>query len=637
MDYFVRRPEKKWTIEPEETLLDRESVEMREHARMETPLKKRDFAALLLVMVLAGSVFAGRVVFLQTIKSSAYRVRAEANKTRKYPLLARRGIIYDRYETPLVENVPSFDAVAIPADLPRDKAARARMAEALEYFLGMESGKLAVQFGRMHLAEINPVVVKENIARETALALEARLADFPGIELKKNAMRRYPDGALVSHVLGYVGRVSENDAAQNPDFSFLDSIGKSGIELFYDNKIRGTNGVFMREVDAASRIKKETQVRSDAAGSRVVLTIDAPLQKKVTEALTRAMAETPSATGAAAVALSPSTGEVLALVSIPSYDGNMFSDAESRKNYARAEQDPAQPFFNRAASGLYPPGSSIKPFLALAALEENIVSPETKIMSTGAIVVRSPYNPHTSSVFRDWKEGGHGLVNVTRAIAESVNTYFFTIGGGYGGIDGLGIGRIKEYLLRFGFGAKADIDIPGESAGVVPDAQWKEKVLKEKWMLGDTYNTSIGQGNLLASPLQVARAYAFLANGGTLVRPFLLKSVTDNDKKIVFENKGEVEKVPGISEKNIQVIRRALRETVTNGTARRLADLPVAVAGKTGTAQFGAGKAHAWFASFAPFDNPRIVLVVLVEGGGEGSAVAVPATREIYSWYFSRQ
>lgn len=636
MDYFVKRPEKRWTIEPEETLLDRESVETREHVQMETPLKKRDFAAMLLVVMLIWSIFAGRVVFLQTIKSNGYRIRAEANKTRRYPLLAKRGIVYDRYMTPLVENVPSFDAVAIPVDLPRDKAARARMAEDLERFLGLEAGELSAQFGRLNLAEIHPVVVKENVAREAALSLETRLADFPGIELKKNAVRRYPEGISISHIMGYVGRVSENDVVKNPDFFLIDSVGKSGIELFYDNKIRGTNGVFIREVDVASRIKKEKQEQGDVAGLNIALTIDASFQKKVTEALVRAMAQTPSATGAAAIALLPSTGEVLALASIPSYDGNMFSDAESRKKYAQAEQDPAQPFFNRITAGLYPPGSSIKPFLALAALEEKIVSPETNIMSTGAITVQSPYNSNVSFVFRDWKEGGHGLVNVARAIAESVNTYFFTIGGGHGEIDGLGINRIKKYLLDFGFGSQSEIDLPVESAGVVPDRQWKEEVLKERWTLGDTYNTSIGQGNLLVSPLQLARAYAFLANGGMLVRPFVLKSVMDKDKKIIFENKGKFEKVKGISEKNLQVIRRALRETVTNGTARRLADLPVAVAGKTGTAQFGAGKTHAWFASFAPFEDPRIALVILVENGGEGSAVAVPAAHEIYEWYFSR-
>lgn len=618
-------------------MLDRISAQQLEHTQIETPFQKRNFGVAMFVMALVFGIFAARAVFLQVGKGEVYGALAEANKSRNYPLLAGRGIIYDRYMTPLVENVPSFDVVAVPADMPKEKGPRERMAKELENLLGVETGSLISQFGRYNLADINPVVVKENVPRELALFLETRLADFSGIELKKNAVRQYPDGKLFSQVVGYVGRTSKDDLAKNPALSTIDYIGKSGVEFSYDSLVRGTNGILKREVDAAARLKKEKQIREDAAGQNAMLTVDALLQKKITEVLSRSLTNTPTATGVAAVALDPYTGEILALVSMPSYDNNMFSDPSLQGEYEKEEQNRAQPFFNRAVSGLYPPGSSIKPFLALAALEEKVVTPETRIMSTGAIVIHSPYDPNVTSVFRDWKEGGHGLVNVTRAIAESVNTYFFTIGGGYGGIDGLGIDRIKEYLNAFGFGAKTEVDLPAESAGTVPDKKWKEDTLKERWTLGDTYNTSIGQGNLLVSPLQLAQGYAMIANGGKLIRPFLVKKVFNKDKKTVFEHTSETVRDHVVSDTYLEVVRRALRETVTNGTARRLVDLPVAVAGKTGTAQFGTGKAHAWFASFAPYDNPQMALVILVENGGEGSAVAVPAAHEIYEWYFSRK
>lgn len=636
MNYYVRRSEK-WTIEPEETLLDRESAERLEYTRMETPVGKRSFAYLFFFIVCVLSIFVGRVIYLQVERADMYMSLAVQNKTRNYPILAHRGIIYDRYMSPLVENIPSFDIVTIPADLPRNKDERERMIRELAGLVGVLEEELLLEFTRLKLAEINPMVVRENVQRELALLLETRLDDFPGIELKKNAVRKYSDGESLAHVLGYIGRVSPTELSDNRTFSPIDYAGKVGVELSYDKYLRGVNGVLEREVDAAARLKKEEQVTEETTGMNLVLTIDAGLQKKMTEVLTRTLENTPDATGIAAVALEPKTGEILSLVSLPSFDNNMFSDATAREEFKRRGQSSGSPFFNRAVSGLYPPGSSIKPFMALAALQEGIVTERTKVNSTGAVVIRSPYNPDVSTSFRDWKEGGHGLVNVYRAIAESVNTYFFAIGGGYGDIEGLGIDRIKQYLVSFGFGMPTGVDIKEETTGVVPDRAWKEKALSERWVLGDTYNVSIGQGNLLVSPLQLARAYAALANSGTLLKPFIVRSVADADKNAIHEYKPEITSEELVSKEHFSVIRSALREAVTDGTARRLADLKVAVAGKTGTAQAGSNKTHAWFASFAPYNKPEIVLIILAENGGEGSQVAVPAAHEIYQWYFSER
>lgn len=637
MDYFIKRPQKEWDIEPEETLLDRTSAEDFEYAQMETPFPKRNFVAMLFVVGMVLMIFAGKTAWVQTGQHAAYGALAEANKTRHYPILAMRGIVYDRNMTPFVENVPSFDVVAVPADLPKEKSTRERMAGDLEVLLGVPQGSMSEQFSQMDLSDINPAAVQANISRDLALLLETKLTDFPGVEVKKNAVRRYPDKDILTSVLGYIGRVTPSDILGDSALSSIDYIGKSGVELSYDEYLRGKDGILKREVDAAAHLQKETQLQADTTGLNVVLTIDEPLQKEITDVLSKTLAGTSSATGAAAVALDPQTGEMLALVSLPSYDDNIFSDPALRDEYTRVLNNPSKPFFNRAVSGLYPPGSSIKPFLALAALKEHVVTPDTKVLSTGGITVPNPYNQNLFSFFADWKAGGHGWVNLTQAIAESVNTYFYTIGGGYGDIKGLGVDRIKEYLEAFGFGAKTSVDLPSEGAGVVPDAQWKQDMLNERWVLGDTYNLSIGQGYLLVTPLQLTRGYAMLANGGKLVEPYVVKEVRDKDNNVVYTHQGQVTPAPMLEGADLDVVRNALRVTVTSGTATRLNSVPVAVAGKTGTAQVGAGKAQAWFSSFAPYDHPTIAMVILLENGGEGSAVAVPAAQEIYNWYFSRK
>lgn len=633
MEYFVKKSEK-WQIEPEETLLDRRSAEKLDYAQLETPLSARNFAVLFALMMLVFFGFAVRAAYLGVWDGATYTAMAQKNKTRSYPILAKRGIIYDRNLTPLVENVPSFDVVAIPADLPRGRADRERLADALADALGAPREEMRAQFARINLARVDPVLIRDNISRESALFFETNMRQFPGIEVKKNAVRRYLEKEYFAQVLGYGGRVSEEDMRNDLKLFAIDTIGKEGAELAYDEYLRGTNGSVEREIDAVSRVMKEKQVREDAIGMNVVLTIDAALQKKISDVLARQLALTPAAKGAAAVALDPRTGEILALVSLPSYDNNIFSTLSARKTYQELLRDPAKPFFNRTIAGTYPPGSSIKPFIAYAALEEGVVTPRTQVLSTGAIVVNNPYNPDAPAIFRDWKAGGHGIVDVYTAIAESVNTYFYALGGGYGDIEGLGIARIKRYLDAFGFGAKTNADIAGEGAGVVPDKAWKEKVVGAQWTLGDTYNVSIGQGNLLVTPLQLARAYAALANGGKLMQPLLVKEVIDKDKNVVFESRPLIVATSADNEKNLSVVRAGMRQTVTDGSARRLADLPVAVAGKTGTAQAPRGATHAWFSSFAPFEDPQIALVILFEEGGEGSAVAVPAAHEIYRWYF---
>ena len=637
MDYFIKKTDGE-VINPEEILLDKLSAEKADTSKFEVPIKKRNFSVLFAATVLILALFAARAWSMQMTQGDFYASLARKNKTRSYPVAAHRGIIYDRNMTPLLANVPSLDLAAVPADLPRNKEERERMVASLAKAIRVPDAVLLERFSKINLAEVMPVLIKENIDRDLALSLETRSSDFPGITIKKNAVRQYSDGPIFSHILGYIGRVSEADLKSDADFSTMDYVGKSGVERAYDSGLRGLNGAVEMEIDSISRLKKEKKIREEISGNNAVLTIDAGLQKKISEALAFQLENTPSVDGAAAVALNPKTGAILALVSLPSYDNNIFSTSASMEAYSDLERDPQRPFFNRALSGQYPSGSSIKPFVAAAALEEKTITKNTSIVSTGAISIVNQYNPDIVYTFRDWKEGGHGAVNVVRAIAESVNTFFYTIGGGHGDIEGLGSARIKKYLNLFGFGAKTGVDLPGEKDGLVPDKEWKEKTLKENWVLGDTYNFSIGQGNLLVTPLQLAAGYAAIANGGTLLKLHIVEKIIDKDKKNLYEARIEKIRENFISDESLEVVRTGMREAVLSGSALRLSDLSVAVAGKTGTAQApGSNASHAWFASFAPYDDPEIVLMILVEHGGEGSQTAAPVAREVYQWYFSQK
>lgn len=635
MDYFIKKSDGR-IIDPEEILLDKLSQDQSNNSKIEVPIRQKNFAITSLIIFLLLIALASRAWQMQIARGDFYSVLAKKNRTRSYPIAAQRGIIYDRNMAPLVSNIPSFDLVIVPMDLPKNRLERERLAIVLAKILKIPELLVLERFSKINLAEVSPVLLKENTNRDLALFLETRLNEFPGLAIKKNAIRQYIDGPYFSHILGYVSKASEDDLKQNENLSFIDYTGKAGIEQSYDGYVRGINGAVEMEIDSISRLKKEKKLSDDASGNSVVLTIDSDLQKKLADALRLQLKSIPSAKGASAVALNPKTGEVLALVSLPDYDNNIFSTSASIESYQALERDSGKPFFNRVVSGQYPSGSSIKPFVAAAALEEKTVTKDTSVLSTGAISIQNQYSPDIVYTFRDWKAGGHGVVNVIRALADSVNTYFYAIGGGYGDIAGLGSARIKKYLNLFGFGDKTGIDLSGEAVGLIPDKKWKEETLKENWVLGDTYNMSIGQGNLLVTPLQLATAYAAIANGGVLFKPYLVGEIIDKDKKIIYKAQPEVIRDHFISDKNMEIVRTGMREVVLSGSARRLADLPVAVAGKTGTAQSGNAEPHAWFGSFAPYKDPSIVLVILVEHGGEGSQTAAPVAKEVYQWYFKQ-
>lgn len=602
------------------------TITEKDAARLEAPLHRglaRWFRILCaIVLVLLGA----RVFFLNVVKGGYYQDVAVRNSVRNVLLSAPRGLIFDRYGKQLVRNVPSMELLATPGDLPTSEEERQSMIERLRSFIAFDSDEWEALLRSAGGTFSAPIVLKPSLTQDETLIFSARAAEFPGISLERSAVREYQDGLIFSHILGYEGKIRKEELAEYPDYLPIDSIGKQGIEKSYESELRGKRGADRVEVDSRGAVKKALGVFEPEPGSDLILNIDADLQKKLFDSLSVAL-DTAGLRKGAAVAMDPRDGSVLALVSLPSFDNNLFAGGIDSANYAGLIEDDAIPLFNRAIAGEYPPGSTIKPFLASAALAEGVVTPNTQIESRGGITV-------AGFSFGDWKV--HGFTDVRHAIAVSSDVYFYSVGGGYGNIRGLGMEKMDAYEQRFGFGSETGIDVPGEKTGFLPTAEWKEKKFGERWYIGDTYHASIGQGFVLATPLQLADATSAVANGGTLWKPRVVGQIRDRDGTL-RSMAPEALRRNVIDPSILKTVREGMRMTVTEsvGTAQSLVSLPVAVAGKTGTAQFGTEKkTHGWFESFAPYEHPTIVLVVLIEGQENEGYFAVPVTKDVLSWYF---
>lgn len=591
--------------------------------RIEWTLNRRPVKIFFLGITIVLLLLVGRLVYLNVIRGNYYGEIAKNNSLRSIVLSAPRGIIFDVKGKPLVKNTPSLDGLIIPALLPEDLKERERVIaeaerifqpESRAWFEELEQGLLRGLF-----KPNEALIVREAITQEQAIMYYSQAKSLPGLGLQKSARREYINGPMFAHVIGYEGKIRKEELAENPDYLLTDSIGKQGVERTYETLLRGTHGREIVEVDSMGRVQKELGIVPPKPGQDIRLTIDKELSEKIYTTMADWFVKNDLKAGAA-IALDPRSGAIRALVSYPSYDNNLFSGGIKQSAYDRLINDRAKPLFNRAIAGEYPPGSTLKPVLAAAALAEGVVTPETIIESRGGINVGRYF-------FGDWKV--HGFTDLRRAIAVSSDVYFYSLGGGYGGIKGLGMKRMKEYEQYFGFGSKTGIDLPGEADGFLPDPEWKEKKIGERWYIGDDYNSSIGQGYITATPLQILNSIAAIANGGTLYTPH----VRDLGKG--EGSAGPKRSVP-ITEDILRVVREGMRETITEGTAQSLQSLPVAVAGKTGTAQYGGEEStHGWFTSFAPYETPEIALIVLVEGQEKDSTYhAVPITQAVYEWYF---
>ncbi len=585
-------------------------------------------------------MLAARSGQLQIVKGDAYRAAAENNRIRIVYMPAPRGAIVDRNGITLTNNIPRFQLALNPLDIPANPVSRSEVLGRLSKSTGIPPDTLRIASEITRLP-VSPIVLTTNLTLDDVYPLLINTQGIDGVTLEIASARQYIYPREFSHLLGYLGKISEQEKNEFllRGYRIGDMVGKTGIEAYYENALRGVDGKRSVEVNAQGHAQTVVASKDPIPGNTLSLTIDAELQNKAYEILQTHLARARK-TRAAIIVLNPQNGETLALVSTPGYDANSFTSGPNRAQIYKALLDnPDNPLFARAISGAYPSGSVIKPAIAAAALQEGVITPRTTILSVGGLRIGQWFFP-------DWKAGGHGSTNVIKAIAESVNTFFYTIGGGYGTFSGLGIERLAHYLERFGFGAPVGIDLFGGAKGLVPRPAWKAARSPDPWYIGDTYHFAIGQGDFLVTPIQIARMTAYFASGGKWTRPHVVLSACHPEpREGSRDSEGRDSSAcglrmtdaagPGIDHEHIQTVREGMRATVLAGSARSLQTLPITMAGKTGTAQWSSTKSpHAWFTGFAPYENPEIVVTILVEEGGEGSSIAVPIAKEIVAWWF---
>lgn len=591
--------------------------------RLGRAIRARRFTAVTAAGAVLFTALLLRCAQLQVARSGAYLAEAEGNRERATVLPAPRGIILDRRGKVLAHNVSSFMLSVTPSLLPEDPALRAETLARAARLVGLTPTDLDLLLSENAHASSSPIPVRRGMPYETAMRLSVETSRLPGFSLTTATARSYDVAASsLSHVLGYVGRASPADLSERAGLRAVDEVGKAGVERGADALLRGANGRVVAEVDALGRELSLVDKDEPVPGANLTLSIDAGLQEFAEERLVETFRRTGTSRGSI-VAMDPASGAVRALVSLPSFDANQFAQGIDHASYERLSADPDQPLFPRAVAGEFPSGSVFKPFVAYAALKEGVIGEHTSFLSSGGISVGPWYFP-------DWKAGGHGTTDVRKALADSVNTFFYIVGGGLDPVTGLGVERIARYAAMFGFGAKTGIELPAEADGFLPTKEWKMEAKGEPWYVGDTYHLAIGQGDLLVTPLQLCAGIAAVANGGTLNAPRLIEGIDGG-----VAPAGPTRPAPtSFDPEVVRVVREGMRQGVTRGSSRYLSSLPFAVAGKTGTAQTpGDRPTHAWWAGFGPYEKPTLAVVILIEHGGEGSSVAVPIARDILDWW----
>lgn len=596
---------------------------------------EKKFWLLKLFIILFFCIIAGRLFYLQIIKGEYYLEQAQNNREKKIPIVAERGQIYDRNGRQLTQNIPNFSLAIMPYRLPRKKEELKVIIDRLAEITNKskeEIEKIIIDFSSYGYESI---VISENLDYETALSIQIAAADLPGIHIQRGSKRLYNlDKNLMSiaHVLGYESKINKEELNQLYKQGYLpsDYIGKIGIEKSYENILRGTYGVTRLEINAFGKEQYIYSQTPPVPGNHIKLTIDIDIQNKLEEILSKTLAEL-NKKRASGIVMDPNNGEILALVSLPAFDNNDFSGGIDVAKYNSYLENKDKPLFNRAISGTYPSGSTIKPVIAAAALQEGMITPKTYFLSTGGINVESWFFP-------DWLAGGHGVTDVRKSLAWSVNTFYYYIGGGYKNFTGLGVEKIVEYLKLFGLANQLGIDLPYENKGFLPDKKWKEETKKEKWYIGDTYNISIGQGDVLVTPLQIAELTSVVANRGTMYKPHVVKAIIDVLARKERETEFSIIRENIVAKENLQTVALGMKDCVDYGSCRRLLSLPMQTAGKTGTAQWSSNKnPHAWFTVFAPFSKPQIVLTILIEEGESGSGAAASAAEKFLGWWWTNK
>lgn len=572
---------------------------------------------LLLVVALLGF----RLWHLQIREGPYYRDLSENNRTRQVLLEPARGLIYDRHGVLLANNVPSFSLYVTLEDV-KDREA---LIQKLTDLLGLDPALVRKKLTGKG-SKLLPRKIKDRLTLRDATVIESHRLDLPGVMIQVESQRNYPGGMTAAHVLGYVGEISA-EQLEKPEFADLHQgsiVGQYGVEKSYDRHVRGQAGQKSVEVDALGHEKKAVVVEQPQAGNDLYLTIDVRLQK-VAESLL-------GEESGAIVALDPTNGDILAMASRPAFDPNVLSRELTAKQWIEIVQDEGRPLNNRASQGQYPPGSTFKVPMAVAALETNTMSPSSTVRCNGGY-------QFGKRLYHDWKAGGHGLVDLHTALVHSCDVYFYTVG------QRMGIDVMAEYGKEFGLGQGTGVELPSERTGIMPSTAWKQKSKNEPWLPGETISAAIGQGYVTVTPLQMASLIATVANDGVSFRPRLVQAIMDRTtghlQELSAVPRGKVNAKP----ETFRLIKEALADVVKVGTATRAKSSVVTIAGKTGTAQTAALRTgsekdipkkfrdHAWFVAFAPVESPKIAVAVLAEHMGHGGSAAAPLAKEVIETY----
>ena len=566
-----------------------------------------------------------RLSFLQVFNGSHFRNLSENNRTRTIRTLAPRGNIYDRNGKLLVQNRPLFNVSLLLEDV-RDVDSTLTQ---LSKISGRDKERLKNALSDQRRQHFEPRVVMADVSRKELARVSVRNHSLPGVIVEVNPTRMYPYNTFASHILGYARELTrdqlDSEYARKKGLKAQDMIGKSGVEKQWEEQLQGSAGYREVEVDAKGKRRGELGIVDDVPGNDVHLTIDFDVQAAAEKAL--------YGKRGAVVALDPRSGEVLALASAPSFDGNIFSGKMTAKEWHKLLNDPTKPLKNRAISAYYAPGSTFKFITAIAGLMEKKISGATSVHCPGYYFFgKRKYHCH--------KRSGHGKVNLEKSLRVSCDTYYYELG------RKLGIDKISKYASLFGLGKRTGIDLGGEKPGINPSSEWKKKAKGEVWFPGETLSASIGQGYVTSTPMQIANAIAAIANGGTVFKPRLLKEISNSEQGVVLASHAEATKID-IPPTILKAIQRAAEQVVVakDGTGKAAALDAVRVGGKTGTSQvvsLGKGgdkerfKDHAWFVSFAPVDDPQIAISVVVENGGNGGETAAPVSKMVMEAFFKK-
>jgi penicillin-binding protein 2 len=574
-------------------------------------------------VIVVGAVFLFlllRLWHLQVLEGMHFFALSTNNSLRVRPVEAPRGFILDRHREILVENRPSFDVFVTPEDVGRNPATVRAIAEVL----GIDPQAVVDRIAEGMERPYQPLLLRKSIDDRTLAAVEERKLDLPGVTLQIRPVRAYPTEGMAANILGYVSEVSQAQLTREEfqDFRPGEHIGQAGIEQRFDAFLRGIDGGAQMEVDARGRALRELSRLDPRSGLNLLLTLDRRLQSAAEEAMRDK--------DGAVVVLNPSTGEILAMVSKPSYDPNLFAQGLTVEGWRDLIHNPKHPLQNRVLQAQYPPGSVFKIITAMAGLESGAITPETRFYCGGSFSLGR-------FTFADWKKGGHGWLDLRGGITNSCNVYFYQVA------LKTGIDEMARVANEFGLGQPPGLGLGDEARGIVPSPAWKKEHQGDAWYPGNTVITGIGQGLVVTSPMQIARMVAAVANGGILYRPWVLKRVESLSGAVIEEYEPEIVRRVNIRPETLEVVREGMLGVVDHGTGRRAHVDGVAIAGKTGTAQVVRKeeakrrkdlKDHGWFAGFAPFENPQLVVVVLVENGGFGGQVAAPVAKAVFEAAF---